>query len=77
MGHLGSMGNMERQKVRSLRQEQLERRSTPFSAPMNVPMPDPEPPQPEIPPVDGGQTPVARTPSPPCYKVNVRILRHM
>jgi len=70
-------GRAERQVVRSLRQEPLERRSTPFTAPVHVPV-DPEP-TPPTPPGDvvRGDRENTRTPSPPCYRVNVRLLRHL
>ncbi len=78
MAHLGRAGSKGRVKVRSLKQEALESRSTPLGGPiLDLPVPEPpEPPQPPGPP-DSGDGPLKRTTSPPCYKVNVRLLRHL
>ena len=67
MRHAEKVGSRDRRMVSSLRKEELERRSTPFSTPIDVPIdPGPEPPQPELPPDDGARNrPVS---SPPCYR---------
>jgi hypothetical protein len=77
MGHLGRKGSNDRGRVASLKQEQLERRSTPFGSPMHVPGDPPPPSGPELPPDDGGGAGDKRTASPPCYRVNVRVLRNL
>ena len=75
MGHLGRRQNAD-QKVMRLGQEQLERRSTPSGILIDVPI-DPPPTETPSLPDDGAETPAKRVPSPPCYRVNIRILRNL